>query len=196
MEQNLDLLLTYGASSKKYDKGEILYSEGSMPHFYFQIIEGSVKVYCMNSEGKEMIQGIFKSGESFGEPPLFVNKPYPTSAMTLSASIILRLTQDKYLKLIDEYPSIAKNLLFSFATRIYNKAITTQILNSHTPEEKIILFLDQYKQDYHADSVNKVPFTRQQIAELTGLRVETVIRTLSKLNKMNKVKIIDHKVYY
>ncbi|WP_369791989.1 helix-turn-helix domain-containing protein [Sediminibacterium sp. C3] len=41
-----------------------------------------------------------------------------------------------------------------------------------------------------------MPFTRQQLADFTGLRVETVIRTLSKLSERNKVKIIDHKLYY
>ena len=41
-----------------------------------------------------------------------------------------------------------------------------------------------------------VEFTRQEIANFTGLRVETVIRELSKMSKTNKVEIINHKLYY
>lgn len=39
-----------------------------------------------------------------------------------------------------------------------------------------------------------IDLTRQQIADLTGLRVETVIRTLKRLESDSKVQIINSKV--
>ncbi|MBK8604199.1 MAG: winged helix-turn-helix domain-containing protein [Saprospiraceae bacterium] len=39
-----------------------------------------------------------------------------------------------------------------------------------------------------------VPYTRQQIANITGLRVETVIRTIIKLSGDNKLKIVNRKI--
>ncbi len=41
-----------------------------------------------------------------------------------------------------------------------------------------------------------VPYTRQQIADQTGLAVEIVIRTLLRMNKEGKIKICKHKLYY
>ena len=41
-----------------------------------------------------------------------------------------------------------------------------------------------------------VPFTRQEIANFTGLRVETVIRTFTKMKANNKIEIINHKIYF
>ncbi len=40
----------------------------------------------------------------------------------------------------------------------------------------------------------QVPFTRQQIADMTGLRVETVIRAVKKLEDDGKLKIVGHKI--
>ena len=40
-----------------------------------------------------------------------------------------------------------------------------------------------------------VPYTRQQIADMTGLRVETVIRTVSRLKEEGKISVIKHKIY-
>lgn len=196
MKISLDLLITYGASIKKYQKGETIFREGNMPHYFYQIVEGSVKVFCMNNKGKELIQGIFKAGESFGEPPLLVNRPYPSSARAIIDSTIVRLAKDKFLKLLDSCPEIATTLLNIFASRIYDKASIVQILVCHTPEEKIVACLNKFKQDNNIKTVNLIPYTRQQIADLTGLRVETVIRTLIKLSKSKKVQIIDHKIYY
>ena len=41
-----------------------------------------------------------------------------------------------------------------------------------------------------------VPLTRQQMANLTGLRVETVIRTIKLMEKNNLLKIKKGLIYY
>ena len=40
-----------------------------------------------------------------------------------------------------------------------------------------------------------VELSRQQLADLTGLRVETVIRTIKQLEKQEYLKIIEGKIY-
>lgn len=35
-----------------------------------------------------------------------------------------------------------------------------------------------------------------EIANFTGLRVETVIRTFAKMKSTNKIEIINHKIYF
>jgi CRP-like cAMP-binding protein len=45
------------------------------------------------------------------------------------------------------------------------------------------------------EELYEVTLTRQQISELTGLRVETVIRAIKKLEKSKKLSIKERKVY-
>jgi len=40
-----------------------------------------------------------------------------------------------------------------------------------------------------------VEITRQQIADLTGLRVETVIRSIKSLERKGELSIVKRKVY-
>jgi len=42
----------------------------------------------------------------------------------------------------------------------------------------------------------EVPLTRQQLACTTGLRVETVIRCIKKMETEKKVKIINGKIFF
>jgi len=42
----------------------------------------------------------------------------------------------------------------------------------------------------------EVPFTRQQIANMTGLRVETVIRAVKKMQHDKVLKIEGGKIFY
>lgn len=41
-----------------------------------------------------------------------------------------------------------------------------------------------------------VPLTRQQLASMTGLRVETVIRTIKNIEKQEHLKIVGGKIHF
>lgn len=197
MQIDLDLLFSWGAVAKKYNKNEIVFEEDEVAHFYFQIIEGGVRMYNCNEEGKEFTQGLFCCGDGFGEPPLFINETYPSNAITIQDSTILKLSKEKFLKIIDEYPEIQKDFLLLFAHKIHSKSKTSKEIINQKPEHRIIAFLNSYKKkNGNGNEKTPIPFTRQEIANYTGLRVETVIRVFTKMNQTNKVEIIHHKIYY
>lgn len=195
MQIDLDLLFTWGAIAKEYKKNEIIFHEEESANFYYQIIDGCVRMYNSNDEGKEFTQGYFKNGQSFGEPPLFIDEVYPSTAVAFKDSKIIKISKEKFLKILEEYPFIQKQFLNLMASRIHNKAKTTKDIVNQKPEFRILAFLNAHK---NPDCTKKelVTFTRQEIANFTGLRVETVIRELSKMSKTNKVEIINHKLYY
>lgn len=196
MQIDHDILIAYGGAARKIEKGAIVFWEGGMPGFFYQIVEGEVRVFSANDDGKNIIQGIFRAGESFGEPPLLLGKPYPSSAQTTRRSVVIRIARDRLLNILADYPEIANRLLYRFAERIYRKAVAVQIWVNQTPEEKITKFLTMEKSDKDGCEQLLVPYTRQEIADFTGLRVETVIRTLTRMNREGKVNIIEHKVYF
>jgi len=74
MQINLDLLFSWGAIAKEYKKNDVIFCEDETAFFYYQIIEGSVRMFNSNDEGKEFTQGYFCNGQSFGEPPLFIDE--------------------------------------------------------------------------------------------------------------------------
>jgi CRP/FNR family transcriptional regulator len=197
MQIDLDLLYSWGAVAKKYKKNEIVFDEDEIAYFYFQILDGSVRLFNSNDEGKEFTQGIFCKGDGFGEPPLFINETYPSKAITIQDSTILKLSKDKFFKILDEYPSIQKYFLLLFAQKIHSKSKTSKEIINQKPEFRIIAFLNSFKKK-SGNSAEKIliPYTRQEIANYTGLRVETVIRVFTKMKDSNKVEITNHKIYY
>ena len=195
MQINLDLLFSWGAIAKEYKKNDVIFYEDEMALFYYQIIEGSVKMFNSNDDGKEFTQGYFCNGQSFGEPPLVIEETYPSTAIAFQDSKIIKLSKDKFFKILDEYPTIQKKLLVLLANRIHSKAKTSKDIINQKPEFRIIAFLNAHKGNRNG-AKELVPFTRQEIANFTGLRVETVIRVFSKMSACKKVEIINHKIYY
>lgn len=198
MQIDVDILFTWGAVSKKYQKDEIIFYEDDNALFYYQIIEGSVKMFSANEDGKEFTQGVFEKGCSFGEPPLFIDEIYPSTSIAVEDSVIIKISKEKFLTIIEEYPDINKRFMQLLALRVYRKTLTNKNIVNQKPEHRIIAFLIDYKQKNSISSSIKIqiPYTRQEIADFTGLRVETVIRTLTQMKKTNKVEINNHKLFY
>ncbi len=197
MRIDINILIAWGGVAKKYHKNELIFYEGDEASHYYQILEGCVKMFNTNSEGKEFTQGIFHEGDTFGEPPLFIGECYPANAISIKDSVIIKLKKESFFKILDEYPDIKNSLIQLLARRIYNKSVTASEIINNNPEHRLLSFLNTYKKKINGtDSMKLIPYTRQEIANMTGLRVETVIRTLSKMKDQKKVKIVNRKLYY
>ena len=68
---------------------------------------------------------------------------------------------------------------------------------NHNPEHSISTLLSYFKQTQKniCPKCNRINLTRQQIADMTGLRVETVIRTIKSLQTKGRLVIDKGKVY-
>ncbi len=71
-------------------------------------------------------------------------------------------------------------------------------ISSQEPEHRLLKLIDYsitfFKIEKGKDGY-KIDLTRQQMADLTGLRVETVIRAIKTLERKNEIKIINRKVF-
>lgn len=193
-----NLLLDFGAKRASYSKGDQLFREGDTAVNYYQVASGDIKMNNYNLDGKEYIQGLFTTGQSFGEPPLFANVKYPANAEAISDAEVLQLHKDQFLELLTSHPDIHLKITETLASRLFYKAIMVSEISSQEPEHRILRILDYLKKHVHHIEERyqfKVDLTRQQIADLTGLRVETVIRTMKGLEKKGEIKIKQRKVY-
>lgn len=191
------LLLQYGATEIKIEKGQHLFHEKERATNYFQVKSGKIKMFNLNSEGKLFTQGMFEAGESFGEPPLFDDSPYPACTVAEEDTCLYKLSKPRFIRLLKENPDIHFGFTQMLATRLLYKSMILKEISGHNPEHRILSLIDYLKKEngMAADQKYEVNLTRQQIADLTGLRVETVIRSVKNLEKEGSLKLIGHKVY-
>ncbi|MDH6253823.1 CRP-like cAMP-binding protein [Chryseobacterium sp. H1D6B] len=191
-------LLSAGAAIKTYIPSEIIFNEGDLANHYFQIISGRVKLNNYNDQGKEIIQALLEDGNSVGESMLFINKPYPINAVAITDCKILRLSKNSFIELLKRHPELCFNINKYLSQKLYFKLIMAKNIFLENPKIRLQTLLDYLKslQEYHEPFSFQVPLTRQQIANLTGLRVETVIRALKKMEKENILQIENRKIFY
>ncbi len=192
-----NILKHYGASELNLEKGEFLFHEKERATSYFQVKSGKIKMFNLNTEGKLFTQGLFEAGASFGEPPLFTGSNYPACTVAEENSCLYKLTKARFFKLLKENPEIHLEITRMLATRLLYKSMLLKEISSFKPEHRILSLIDYMKKEEGIpdDQKFEVSFTRQHIADLTGLRVETVIRSVKTLEKDGSIKLIGHKIY-
>lgn len=194
----ISLLEKYGAIIKTFKNGDTIFEEGKQPTHYYQIISGEIKMNNYNDEGKEFIQGIFYENQCFGEPPLFIDQVYPANAVAVIDSELIIITKNKFFELLENNAEISLNIIKNLSQRLYYKSVMAAEISSQDPEHRVLRLIDysiaqlNFKKEAAGFLIN---LTRQQIADLTGLRVETVIRAIKSLEKKGDLKIINRKVY-
>ena len=194
---DIDLLLALGAAYKKVAAGEIIFQEGAAASFYQQLISGSVRWVNLDDEGNEFIQNMIEPGECFGEMPLFDGETYAATAIAETDSVIIRLHSPSFQQLIMDRPDIHFAFSKMMSQRLRYKFLLLKELSKHDPEHSILTLLHylKSKQKNICSKCNKVNLTRQQIANMTGLRVETVIRAMRHLHDKGQLLIEKGKVY-
>lgn len=197
MMVDIDQLLAWGAAFKKIPKGTTIFSEGTTCRFYYQLVSGRVRWLNINDHGKEFIHTICDPGECFGELPLFDDEPYAATAIADEDSVVIRLHKPVFNQLIKEHQDIHFKFSRLLAQRIRFKIILLKSLACHDPEIMISTLLSYFKKENKnlCSDCSQLKLTRQQIADMTGLRVETVIRSMRHMHEKGELLISKGKVF-
>jgi CRP-like cAMP-binding protein len=193
-----DLLSAFGADIIRLKKSQFLFEEDSDPTYYFQIKTGKIKLINFQHEKREFIHSIHGEGDSVGEMFLFTKYGYPVDAVLMEDCSIYRLERSKLLKLLQSDFEIQKTFLNYLSEKSYYSYIFLNSITSEDATHLLTTLLNHLKESNSDKEPHsyKIPYTRKEIAFLTGLRIETVIRTFKKMENDNLIRIVKGKVYY
>ncbi|ROI04937.1 Crp/Fnr family transcriptional regulator [Chryseobacterium sp. G0240] len=193
------VLKQYGCIIKEYECGDFIYEEGMKSSSYFQILSGKVKLNNFSEDDREFIQNIFEAPQSFGEVLLFIKETYPTNAIALTNCSIFELPAKNFFTLLKDYPQYSAKINENLSRRLHYKMVMSQHIFSKDPGIRLKALMDYFKHTHctkDPETGYLIPLTRQQMADLTGLRVETVIRTIKAMEKDHLLKIKNRQIYY
>lgn len=194
---DVSVLLASGASFKPVAKGDLIFSEGSHCSFYHQLISGSVRWVNIDDDGRVYVQAFIEPGECFGEMPLFDDGPFASSAFAEQDSLLIRLKKEHFLQLMKENNILLMSMSRILAQRLRYKFFLLKALANPSPDVRIERLFQYLKQEcrHISPETGMLRLKRQQIADLCGLRVETVIRTIKQMHEEGRLLISERKIY-
>jgi CRP-like cAMP-binding protein len=193
-----ELWLRYGARVVSLAKGETLFDQGTTASSFHQMKSGRVKMVSYNEQGREFVQGMFTEGQTFGEPPFFNEVPYPAAAVAVVDSEVWRLGRGEFLRLLAEHPAVHLELTKVLSGRLVYKSMMLAEIAVEEAEHRLATLIEYLRSTDPAGpgETFRVPLTRQQLADMSGLRVETVVRTVKAMAQQGALEIADGKILW
>ena len=108
---------------------------------------------------------------------------------------LICLEKHSFLKLLKEKPDLGLEMMKILSKRLRFKAILSKEVKGYDAEHQIMTLLSFLKENAGVEGDYLVDVTRQTIADLTGLRVETVIRAIRNLKGKGMLVVKDRKLY-
>ena len=175
-----------------YKRGEVIYHPGQHPRYVYLIKSGEVRMVTVNNDNKEFIQGVFKAKQYFGEPALLLQRPYLAYTIASKDTELILIDEPRFLQILDENRAFSMELIKNLSNRLFYKSMMLEELGNEQAEHRLLTLINYLSRDLEKGMSLNV--TRQALADRSGLRVETVIRTIKKLNDAGKIKLIKGKV--
>lgn len=171
------------AIAQHYDKGEILFHQGEAGIGFFVIKSGRVKVFKVSADGREQILHVFGRGDHFAEVPALDGDCFPASAAAIEPSEVLFFARQSFLQLLEQQPTLAINLVRSFARHLRQfSQLVDNLALREVPARLATYLLSLSEQANDAETV-ELDLTKGQLAARLGTIPETLSRIFAKLNR-------------
>ena len=172
-------------SRKFYERGKFLFLEGEDSTHLYLVERGAVKVFRSLESGRELILGLFRFGEAIGEVALLDGQGYPASALAHEDSTMLLMRREDYFHYLKAFDGAAVALLRDLMMRMRTMQRRMEDLGGGGVEYRLGRVLLAFCASSKSDGplYAPVPLTRQDLADMVGARVETVIRIMSRWQK-------------
>jgi CRP/FNR family cyclic AMP-dependent transcriptional regulator len=174
-------VLTEHCTTRTFPTHAVLITEGDDTDSLYVILEGEVKVFVSDENGKEVILNMMGPGEYFGELALVDEGPRSASVMTMEPTKVMVISKSDFKTCLSANPDMAFNLI---------QALTKQV-RALTDNVKSLALMDVYGRVAHTlldlakendgKLVIEQKLTHQDIANMVGASREMVSRILKDL---------------
>ena len=180
---------------KSLAKGEYLFHEGGPAHGFYIVQRGAINVHRVSAVGKEQVIHVFRTGESFAEAALAIEKGYPADARALESTQVLLVQKVGFLSLLKRQPELALRMLGSMSSHLRVLIGQLEDLTLKDVETRLANWFVKRCPDPQSDKPVRIELamTKRMLAAELGTVSETFSRTLGKFREQ-KLLLVKGKV--
>jgi CRP-like cAMP-binding protein len=186
------------AAELHFKKGEMLFLSGEQAKGLFVVVNGQIRVFQQNAEGREQVMHIDTAGSVVAEVAVFDGGPYPASAISdVDLDVLFIDTHDVHY-FCKKYPALAMRALMLMAQRVRRHTQLVESLCFQEVGQRLAVFLltrAQYAGTPMRDRVAfHLPLSHHEIAIRIGSVRDVVARAFARLKHDGLITAEGHEV--
>ena len=171
---------------------ERIYFEGDEATHLYLVAMGKVKLIRTATSGREILLDILRSGEYFGSLTIFGERAYTETAIAQTDCCILQISAADFECILSDHPDVTRKVLEAVSQRLMASQEIVKQLSAYTAEQRIASALLRLARKLGevrgANILIQLPFSRQDLAAMTGSTTETVSRVMSRFAEDGWIK--------
>ena len=166
--------------------GQAIYYEGDPAEYLYLVTTGKIKLLRHTSLGREVLLDILQSGEYFGNFAHLTKKGYAETAIAQTDGCILHISARNFETILGRHSDVTLKVLNAVSKRLEESQEIVKQLSVYSVEQRIAATLvrlaGKLGEQKQKGVLIQLPFSRQDLAAMTGTTVETVSRVMSRLS--------------
>lgn len=190
LSADLQHLLTSLGTTQNMEQNSFLFRQGMVAEKLYLIKSGAVQLNVIAPDGKGITLRLCKSGDLFGEVPLYVNNPtYAFNAKVIEAGEVVCVDIERLHEELNNNHILATELIKWTSNELYKNQLKIKdlLLNGKRGAlySTLIRLTNSYGLKREDGILIRIVFKGQEIAELCGATREYTNRMLSELRDQN-----------
>jgi CRP/FNR family cyclic AMP-dependent transcriptional regulator len=165
--------LTTRGNPRTYQRGEVLFEEGSRSDSLFILLSGELKVFTRGDHGRELVYNVMRSGEFFGELSLD-GGPRSASVKAVTTSICVVVGRELFRDFLTTYPEFAESLVLKLIARVRHATEQLRSVALKDVYGRVVTLLNELAVERNGLRSLDRSVTQQEIADRVGASREMV----------------------
>lgn len=181
-----------GRTITKYQKDQIVFSQGDDADSVFYIRSGKVKANVISEHGKEAVVAILGGGDFFGEGCLAGQPQRMVTVSAMSESTIARITKAAIIQVLHDEPAFSEMFISHLLARNIRieEDLVDQLFNSSEKRlARALLLMANFGKDARSEPITP-KISHEMLAEMIGT---TRARVSFFMNRFRKRGFISYK---
>jgi CRP-like cAMP-binding protein len=161
---------------------DILFQEGEPGVYFYSVLEGYVRLFRLNGEGREADIRICEPGDSFAECLIQAGGTYRYGAQSMDNTVLARFHIGKVRALLAEHPQIGTAIMRSLSLHLLSAMECLANDRMQTAPQRVAHYLlANCVEDGATTASLRLPFPKNLLARKLGLAPEALSRAFSTL---------------
>ena len=176
-------------------KGEILFQKGDVPRGFFVLLEGRINLAFPSEQGTERVLEVIRSGETFGEALMFLQRPYPVLAQAVTESRMLDIPEQAIQSLLEKDCHFARKMLAGISIRLHELVSNLEACSMRSSAQRVACMLQHYAPQQGMQRYDvELPAAKHTLASQLNLTPETFSRVLHVLTDAGLIEVSGRKI--
>ncbi len=180
-------------SLSQFERGEMVLWEGESCDGLCIVRTGSVKLFKLSPQGRELIIKVFSEGDSFNEVPTFDGGVNPVSVAALEQSEIWNVDADAIRSSIQKYADVAQIIIFNLSQNLRMLVGKVEELSFYQVTNRLARLINTLDQERLLNDRDQW-LTHDDMAARLGTVREVVGRSLKELERSGAIQVSRRKI--